>query len=379
MAMRRNDIDWLRILAVLLLFDFHTAMILNPYEFYVKNDPASEVAAAFVDFVHQWHMPLLFLLSGMSTYYALGFRTGRRYLKERFKRLFVPLVFGTLVIVPPQVYFWLRGKDAAYPKSYLAFYPDFFDGIRPNGNFEWGHLWFLAYLIVFSLLALPVFLYLRKEAGSRLVAKLAAICDRPGGLFLLVIPLGIVEAVFRPRWPGLQNLVDDWANFFSYLLYFGYGYLLCSHERFGRAVERHLKLATAVAVVATSAYIGLGALGVHVERGYSWDFMLMMFGLAINTWAWLLMFLALGRRFLTFGGPLLLYAREAAYPVYILHQTAIVWIGFYVVQWPCGAFAKFVVIDLCAFGATMVVYDLCVRRAGVTRFLFGMRPRKGRP
>ncbi|WP_425517379.1 acyltransferase family protein [Paenibacillus solanacearum] len=49
-----------------------------------------------------WFMPLLFLLAGMSSFYALQRRTGAHFVKERFLRLLIPLVVGTLIIVPSQ-------------------------------------------------------------------------------------------------------------------------------------------------------------------------------------------------------------------------------------------------------------------------------------
>ena len=98
---RRWDIDWLRVLAVLMLFPFHTARIFNNYEpFYVKNAEWSDALTYFIYIVHPWHMPLLFLLAGASTWFALGFRSGRQYTKERFVRLLIPFIFGLLVIVP---------------------------------------------------------------------------------------------------------------------------------------------------------------------------------------------------------------------------------------------------------------------------------------
>ena len=102
---RRYDIDALRVLAVLLLIFFHTAMIFAAWEkWHVRSEQMSVGLEWFIIFVHQWHMPLLFLLAGASTYYALFFRTPKTYASERFKRLFLPLLFGILVIVPPQVY-----------------------------------------------------------------------------------------------------------------------------------------------------------------------------------------------------------------------------------------------------------------------------------
>jgi glucan biosynthesis protein C len=71
---RRYDIDWLRVLAVLLLFPFHSARIFDTFStWYVKNEVLSEALTYFITYVHPWHMPLLFLLAGASTWFALSF------------------------------------------------------------------------------------------------------------------------------------------------------------------------------------------------------------------------------------------------------------------------------------------------------------------
>lgn len=170
---RRHYLDWLRVLAVLLLIYFHAAAIFytgSLGEFYIRNNLSSPEMIALISFVHQWHMPLFFLLSGAATWFALQTRTVSQYAVERFKRLFIPFLFGTLVLVPPQVYYRLL-SNPNYHDSYFQFYPQFFNGVRPQGNFEWAHLWFLVYLFTFSMLALPLFLYL-KAAGQGGVTRI---------------------------------------------------------------------------------------------------------------------------------------------------------------------------------------------------------------
>jgi glucan biosynthesis protein C len=124
---RRYDIDWLRVLAVLMLIPFHTARIFDIWEpFYAKSDQVSRALTYFfIGGVNAWHMPLFFLLARASTWFALGFRSGGQYIKERLKRLIVPLVFGTLVIVSPQTYLGALtyGKFAG---SFFQYYPRFF-------------------------------------------------------------------------------------------------------------------------------------------------------------------------------------------------------------------------------------------------------------
>ena len=266
---RRYELDWLRILAVLLLLYFHTAAIFytgDLGEFYIKNDQSSQAMSWFIIFVHQWHMPLFFLLSGAGTRFALLFRSARQHVQERFNRLFIPFLFGTLVLVPPQVYYRLL-SNPSYQDSYLQFYPQFFNGIRPQGNFEWSHLWFVIYLFVFSLIALPLFLHL-KGAGAHLLSKLSLGIEKPGAILLLALPLAVIEAGLRPRWPGFQNLYDDWANFCLYLLYFIYGYLIYSDARFGQAIDRHLRIALLMGLISMLALFSLWDDSLP-ERGYS--------------------------------------------------------------------------------------------------------------
>lgn len=380
---RRHDIDWLRVLAVLLLIYFHSARIFDPWGFYVKNEPSSEAMGAFIGFVHQWHMPLLFLVSGAATWFSLGSRTGGEYAGERLRRLIIPLIFGSLVIVPPQVYCMrlenlAHGRLSAYKfsGSYLKFYPHFFDGIAPRGNFEWAHLWFLGYLFVFSLLVLPLFLFLRKGSGRPLTSRLAALCERRGGIFLLAIPLALIQATLRARWPGWQNLYDDWANFSFYLTFFIYGYILCSDAGFMRAIDRHGKAALLMGMASVLVLFALERTGNAPARGYSLGWTLYMILNGFNSWFWIVAILGFGRRYLNFTNSALRYANEAVLPFYILHQTVIVVIGYYVVRWNMGVTGKFLVITTASLAATVLIYDAFVKRVGFMRFLFGMRPKK---
>jgi len=56
----------------------------------------------------------------------------------------------------------------------LQFYPRFFERVYPEGNFSYHHLWFLAYLLVYSFLALPLFAALRTERGGEFIRRFAA-------------------------------------------------------------------------------------------------------------------------------------------------------------------------------------------------------------
>ncbi|NJR40740.1 MAG: acyltransferase, partial [Leptolyngbyaceae cyanobacterium CSU_1_4] len=296
---REYEFDWLRVLAVFLLLYFHTAAVFyqgDLGEFYIQNDRTSQGMSVFILFVHQWHMPLFFLISGASAWFALAYRSPQQYVQERCQRLFIPFVFGTLILIPPQVYLRLLNQSLSN-KSYWQFYPEFFNGIRPHGNFEWGHLWFLIYLFTFSLIALPLLLHLRRpEAPLR--SKLSSWVEKPGVILLLCLPLAAIEGILRPRWLGFQNLYDDWANVCLYLLYFIYGYLISSEVHFRAAIEKHLGVASALAILCMGLFIGLWQARLVPDRAYSADYVLYQCFRGCNTWFWVVAGLGWGRKFL---------------------------------------------------------------------------------
>lgn len=376
-SQRRYYLDWLRVLAVILLVYFHSAAVFyvgNLGEFYINNNQSSQVMIDFILFVHQWHMPLFFLISGAATWFALEHRTARQYIAERFKRLFIPFVFGILVLVPPQVYYHLLSKSNHY-QSYLQFYPHFFNGIRPKGNFEWAQLWFVAYLFTFSLVALPLFIYL-KGLAKAWISKLLTFIENPGTVFLLAIPFVAIEAALRPHWPGFQNLYNDWANFFLYIFYFIYGYIFCSDLKFEHAIERHLKSALSIALPFMLILFGLWEANILPERGYSWGYILYQMFRGLNSWLWVIVIIGFGKKYLNFNNKLLAYFNEASYPIFLLHQTVLVPTAFYIVQLHISILNKFLLISTISLILTITLYDLLIKRSNILRFFFGLKPKK---
>lgn len=371
---RRYYLDWLRVLAVILLVYFHSAAVFyvgSLGEFYIRNNQSSPGAIAFILFIHQWHMPLFFLISGAATCLAFEHRTAQQYIAERFKRLFVPFMFGILILVPPQVYYRLLSKSIYY-SSYLQFYPHFFDGVRPKGNFEWSQLWFIVYLFTFSLAALPLFIYL-KESGKIWLSKFVSLVEKPGAIFLLAIPLAAIEAALRPRWPGFQNLYDDWANFLLYISYFIYGYIVCSDLKFEHAIDRHLKIALSMAIASLLILFGLWKANILPEQGYSLGYILYQMLRGFNSWLWVIVIIGLARKYLNFSNKLLVYLNEASYPIFLLHQTILVPTAFYVVQLNITIIEKFILISTISLTTTIIVYDLLIKRSNILRFFFGLK------
>ena len=317
-------------------------------------------------------MSLFFLLAGASTYYALRKRTGGEYSRERFKRLFIPFVFGVLVLIPPQSYLGLL-NHSDYAKSFFAWYPNFFhlqtddiDGYFLGGH-TWGHLWFIFHLFVYSLIALPIFLYFNRKSGQRWVRRVASAFTKPVVL-LLLFP---VLLVLMNEFPEIVG-----GNPLFYITFFISGFLLMSDPRFIDTIDKRRLILLLLGVVPFAGILITSATNSWPAHMPGWaDRIINGYVDGFVPWFVILAMLAYGRRLLNLTNRFLKFFAEGAYPLYILHQTVIVIIGFFVVQWGLGVGAKYAVIVALAFTGSVLAYDVLVQRTRITRFLFGMKPK----
>lgn len=95
---------------------------------------------------------------------------------------------------------------------------------------------------------------------------------------------------------------------------------------------------------------------------------------SLAVWATMLGFVGLAQRYWNTRSRLWRYSAEAAYPFYILHQTVILLLAYLVVQLGWGVPLKYALLVFASLTATLLAYDLLVRRWGPVRFLFGMKP-----
>jgi glucans biosynthesis protein C len=371
---RRHDLDWLRVLAITVLIFFHAAMpFVAEWGWHLKNTETSHLLLEVNHFLHGWRMPLLFLISGVGTAYALGTRTPGAYLRERMRRLLLPLVFGVLVVVPPQIYMERLAAGRAF-RSYLDFYPTVFTtGPYPAGNLSWHHLWFVAYLFLYSAALLPVFAALRGERRRRVAAALCGVVDR-AGLWVAALPLALPLAFLLPRFPGPQDVVHDWAMLLYYMLFFLYGYLLSDADALWHRIEAHRGASFRWAVLASLAIDYLRWNGLEPGMHDGAPFALYAALIAVAGWYWVVAILGYARRYLNFTSGVLRHANEGIYPVYILHQTVTVVLAFYVLPLAEGVFAKFLFLGFCTLALSWALYEVLVRPFAVTRLLFGLRP-----
>lgn len=361
--MRRHDIDWLRCSAMLMVFLFHCARFFDDYPWHVKNSQVSPAFSAFIGFLVIWIMPVFFLLSGMSSFYSLRKRTGSQFIAARIKRLLIPFIFGVFVLIPPQVYLE-RLSHGQFEGSFFRFFPHYFDGFYAfGGNFAWMglHLWFLEILFLYSLLLLPLFLWIKKEKVLQQISKLTNFLAKPGAIFLLAVPLAIIEISLDPEGLGMREF-GGW-NIFQYMVFFFYGYLIVSNDRFKQIIQDHRIIALILGILTH-----FGGTLFQESLGYT----ISLIFRAFDSWFWLVAILGFGAKYFNFSTKFLKQANEAVLPFYILHQTIILILGYFIIQLEITMFFKYLIICLTSFLTIVSIYVFLVKRYKPLRFLFGM-------
>lgn len=366
-AERQYYIDWLRILLIISVFFFHIGMIFNSWDWHIKNDQTYAGTLRYIMIhLHYWRMPLLFLISGAGTFYALGKRKPMQYLGERTKRLFLPLMVGIFTLVPIQVYI---EKSAGYA-SLWDFYPHMFEGIYPSGNFSWHHLWFIAYLFIISLVISPLLNFLRSDTFARFIKRLERIASKPLGLNIFLIPLVLFQAILRPYFPeNTHGLVDDWAFVVYFIIFFLAGFIMLSNRPMVESIRRQRGwfLVEAIAVS-----IMLFTLPYMAETREMTDLIWDNLSYAV-AWSCGLTAIGFARQHLNFNSSFRKYANEAIYPFYLLHQPAIVFLGSFIVQWDIPVLAKAITVTIASLVFSVAIYWFLIRPFNGMRMIFGMK------
>jgi glucan biosynthesis protein C len=373
---RRYEVDWLRVLAFSAVFLYHCGRFFDESDWHIKNSQTSVLVTTLKGVFDLWGMPLLFLISGASIYFALRPGNSVRFLKDKVWRLLVPLGIGILVLGPPQVYLD-RLSHGRFEGGFLEFLPLYFqDWQVPGGNFAWSgvHLWYLEDLFLFTLVLMPLFAALKQPAGERLLERLGRLSARPGAIFLWALPFALLAFAADPLHLAWGALSEDLTRLAMYPPFLIFGFLVFSSELTQRAIIRQRRAALALALATTVSALVIGA---WIEQGLDlWMYTLVAVLISLLIWSYVLAVLGYGMRYLTANSRLLAYANEAVLPVYILHQPLILIVGFFVVPLALPILAKYLIIAPLAIGITLGLYEYGIRRTNLVRRLFGLKPQR---
>ncbi|HYK77099.1 MAG TPA: acyltransferase family protein [Daejeonella sp.] len=373
-SLRLFYLDWLRVSAFAILIIANSFEVFTQHSWWIKNSETNIVIDHILIFFRQWRMPLLFLISGAAVALILKKRTAIQFIDDRFIRILVPLIAGMLLIIPPQIYFiW---KFEGYTQTFGQFYLDLLDfKWFPQGNFHWLHLWYLAFIFIFSISVLPLMFLLRLWKIKTLLDHTATYICTPYILFPVMMILQI------PYFTAtLVNLNDNLTSLIYYFPYFLFGFLFLTQQAISQAILKYRWLALALGMITSLAlyvifWMANDTQG-YIDLGFSQDTSYLSLRLlltSLNNWFWAICLIGFAHRYLNFGHSALNYANKVVYPFYIFHQTVIIILAYYVIRLNISAFFKFNLIFGGTFLSIWLLYELVLKRSGMTKLMFGIK------
>ena len=380
MHTRRYDVDWLRVIALGLLIFYHTGMYyVADWQWHIKSPAPIDWLHNLMVMSNLWRMSLLFFVSGLTLALIEPRFNSCQLFRTRSLRLFIPLLFGMFVIVPPQLYYELLAQDTI-SSGYISFWLDY---INPNtqllterhsiiGLLTWNHLWYLAYLWCYTLLFIAAKPLLRLLCKSQYFTQMdAKYFWLLTGLCLLCIWLFV-----RPLFPTTHDLLHDWYNHAKYLLVMFTGYA------FGHRPDiwqRVIKARQVLLLIALSCYflVALDRNGFFpwmAEAFQQYLFVRVVYGtvLIMNMWCWILSLTGYVGHYLNNPSKPLSYANEAVLPCYILHQSLIIILAMNLLPLALPTWLEALLIITGTIMFCLLSYEL-IKKVNLGRLLFGLK------
>lgn len=359
MNLRKYYIDNMRWIIILLLVPYHAAMAWNiwgePNYIYFEGN---KMISSLVVFLSPYYMPLMFLIAGISTRFALQKRTIRQYISERAKRLLIPFIFGTLLIMPLMTYIadkFNYGYQGNVFQHYTVFFTRFTDLTGADGGFSVGQFWFILYLFLISLISAGIIFFQRKILQRKISPGKAvpekAMPEKENGIpFALICLLGL-------PLPLLSELLSTGGKSLAeYTYFFLVGYYIFAKDDVIGKVEKYKWIFLCIGLTAAifNVYLFIWSETQHTLSNTTAKY--------ISEWFMICALLGTGKRYLNFSGKVSKYISKKSYTFYIFHFIWVVLFQYLLCN-ICGSniILLYVLPVLLAYGATFLCCEICSR------------------
>ncbi len=343
---RQYYIDWIRVIAIALLIIYHTAIGFQPWGGFVgfiTNWEAWPALWAPMTMLNIWRIPLLFYVSGMGLYLAIQNRNLKQLFIERFLRIGLPLLFGSLFIVPLHWYLlqYYYERDIAY---------------TPN----MGHLWFLGNILLYVVVLAPFFYFLKNQNETKAVVFFKKIWNTPFSLviilmFFVVETLLLKPAIFEMYAFTLHGLI---LGFLAFL--FGFLFML-GGPQFLRILQKWKWIFLIIAFT------------LFIYRYLQMPVVAPSYLLSIESNCWIFSIISFAYKYLNINNKALAYLKEAAYPVYILHMVFLFLGSAIFFPLKMIVAVKYLIVITFTLAGSLGFYEFIVRRFNIFRVLFGLK------
>lgn len=363
--MRRKEIDWIRNICILMLFIYHTSAIFTDFgDFYIKTEKGNLFSDIFILITFSWYMPLLFFLAGASTYFALKKRSDLDYIKERIKKLLIPFIFGIIVIVPPQTYLarlWRGERNINYFSHMKRFFTNFSDFMGFDGKFSPAHLWFILFLFIISIIGILIIKGCRVLGENKILFIIKKVLLSKMGV-LIVIAITIMTEIV-PSIGGKGLILN--------LLMFLLGYVTYSDSDYIIAISKYRRIfavmSVCVIILGFGYFISIRDFQLGVIRNLIEIILKCLMIVTV-----IITILGYGIKYLNRENKVLVYLNKACFPVYIMHQTILLVLAFFILPLMLPAWLSILTVIVSSILITFTLYEI-IKRTKYIGILIGMK------
>ncbi|MFW6015149.1 MAG: acyltransferase family protein [bacterium] len=353
-------VDWLRVFVIMTLIPYHAALTYTGLgEIYIKKVIADVEVIPYIlitMLLDNFFMTLLFFLAGISTYYALQHRNKNEYIRERLKKLLIPFILGTIFLCPLQAYSKALHED--FDGNFIQFIPEFFSA-KIVDYLGYAHLWFILYLLVFSLLCYPLF---SKWINNK--DKLIGIgnfISNKNKIYIPILWVIIIETLLRPFFPGMQTLILDWANDLVYISVYIFGFIYASNNKIKDRLDKMLRKSIVLVIICIIILFGMYCYwiifkGQSIIVTFMWAFIKGVYESFM-----IIMLLGLGRKYFNKKSKALKYLGKASFTYYVFHLLPVSYFTYLFVNSSKYEYRNYLLTVLFSYITIVILYEITQR------------------
>ncbi|WP_299673767.1 acyltransferase [uncultured Tenacibaculum sp.] len=362
---RRYDLDWLRVISVFAVFLHHVLMPFNGDNFHIMNNTYSKLLDDIMVYFEQFRLPLLFFISGVGTVFAFSKRNWISFIKERMFRLLIPLVFGVLFLIPPQTFF----ESISKYKNYFSSYPVLVSKLKVN------HLWFIENLLLMSIFFIPFVVFIKSSKSKNFKKWIRVKTDKYGIMFWVIFLIA-VRIITKEFFPSDSKSFFNLSTTFYFGFFFFSGILISNVDQLWNLLLNKRKLNFKLTILFSLLFYAYYFLPSEFIKPYvtlSNRWRLWYLVCALLSWSMIITILGYSQVLLSKKSNLLVKLNEGIYPFYMLHQTIIVVLAYYIVKINLSIATKIVLLLISSFLLILFCYVFLIRPFKFVRILFGMK------
>ncbi|KGJ90132.1 acyltransferase family protein [Colwellia psychrerythraea] len=372
---RQYFLDWVRILAFAFLILYHTAMMFVDWGFHIESGHNSTFLKSIMILSSKWRLDILFIVSGVAISHMITKMSLKSFTWQRVVKLYLPLLFAIAVVVAPQSYYEAMQKgvfEGSFWQFWTSQYFTFSWDERMNAPFPtYNHMWYVLYLFHYSIVLLPLFSFINSDKGKHILAKTENWLSK--GARIIWLPLAIYLAIFLTidDHEVSHAFYDDWYGHAIFIFAVIMGCTFARMPNIWQAFEENRYLALTLGLISYGILLAIFLSPDELltcDRTVAWDYTSLLV-----KWSWIALIIGFARKYLNYTNNTLKYCNTIVYPFFILHQTVIIVLGYYVIDWGLSGTLEFLVIAAGTFTVCCLLYELLIKRINVLRVLFGLK------